>query len=282
MTAKSTDQTKFYSLLPAIYKANGGDLRLLADVLGFKPDEIKAIEERFGGKFLTGEQLKKFEQWEAEQKKKAEDKNKKEAEEDAGFSPEYKPEEADLNSRELDETDITIEFNQQQGQAENNNDNTKDEGEDDNNNSNITDDELDNAINENQQQLKDIGNWGETYVSLDLNREFGANPEIEIIDLNIIGKTGVGCDFVIKKKGEIVRLIEVKTTVEKFGQTLSISGTQWEIARNYFRVNDGDKYWIYCVFNAGQEHPEIVKVKNPIQKWKVGKLLAHPVNFVIK
>jgi hypothetical protein len=256
---------------------------LLADVLGFKPDEIKAIEERFGGKFLTGDQLKKFEQWEAEQKKKAEDKDKKEAQEE-GFSPEYKPEEADLNSRELDETDISIEFNQQQGQAENKNNDTKDEGEDDNNNSNITDDGLDNAINENknQKQLKDIGNWGETYVSLDLNKEFGVDPEIEIIDLNIIGKTGVGCDFVIKKNGEIVRLIEVKTTVEKFGQTLSISGTQWEIARNYFRVNDGDKYWIYCVFNAGQEYPEIVKVKNPLQKWKDGKLLAHPVNFVIK
>jgi hypothetical protein len=273
-----------YSLLPEAYKENGYDLRTLGDILGFKPDEIKAIEERFGGKFLSGEKLKKFEQWEAEQNKKADEKNKKGEEEDSGFSPEYKPEEADLNSRELDEADITIEFNQQQGQSENNNDKATDDESVDNNDDNTTDDELDNAINEKQNQklLKDIGNWGQTYVSLDLNKEFGADPEIEIIDLNTISKTGVGCDFIIKKNGEIVRLIEVKATVEKFGQTLSISGTQWEIARNYFRVNDGDKYWIYCVFNAGQEYPEIIKVKNPIQKWKDGKLLAHPVNFVIK
>lgn len=273
-----------YSLLPDTYKANGYDLRTLGDILGFKPDEIKAIEERFGGKFLSGEELKRFEQWKAEQNKKAEEKNKKDEEENIGFSPEYKPEEADLNSRELEEAEITIEFNHQQGQSENGNDNTSNDEEENNNDDTPNNDDLENTTNEKQNQklLKDIGNWGQSYVNLDLNKEFGADADIEIIDLNSVGKTGVGCDFIIKKNGEIIRLIEVKTTVEKFGQTLSISGTQWEIARNYFRVNDGDKYWIYCVFNAGQEYPEIVKVKNPIQKWKDGKLLAHPVNFVIK
>lgn len=273
-----------YALLPDTYKENGHDLRALADVLGFKADEIKAIEERFGGKFLSGEKLKKFEQWEAEQNQKADEKNKKDEEENIGFSPEYKPEEADLNSRELEETEITIEFNQQQGQSENDNDNISNDEEENINNDTPSNGDLENTTNEKQNQklLKDIGNWGQSYVILDVNKEFGADPDIEIIDLNTVGKIGVGCDFIIKKNGEIIRLIEVKTTVEKFGQTLSISGTQWEIARNYFRVNDGDKYWIYCVFNAGQEYPEIVKVKNPIQKWKDGKLLAHPVNFVIK
>lgn len=273
-----------YALLPDTYKENGYDIRTLADVLGFKADEIKAIEERFGGKFLSGEKLKKFEQWEAEQNKKVDEKNKEDEEESIGFSPEYKPEEADLNSRELDEAEITIEFNHQQGQSENDNDNTNNDEEENNNDDTPNNDDLENTTNEkiNQKLLKDIGNWGQAYVNLDLNKEFAVDPDIEIIDLNTVGKTGVGCDFIIKKNGEIIRLIEVKTTVEKFGQTLSISGTQWEIARNYFRVNDGEKYWIYCVFNAGQEYPEIVKVKNPIQKWKDGKLLAHPVNFVIK
>jgi len=36
------------------------------------------------------------------------------------------------------------------------------------------------------------------------------------------------------------------------------------------------------VFSAGKEDAEIVKIKNPIKKWKDGKLLAHPVNFIIK
>ncbi|MEJ7823349.1 MAG: DUF3883 domain-containing protein [Chitinophagaceae bacterium] len=269
-----------FSQLSEQYNTKNLKNSLLA-VLDFKPEEIKAIEERTGGKFIPVDEYEKYKQWKSEQNK-PQQKLKKDETEDEGFTPEYRPEEAELNSRELDEVDITIEFNQQQAQTENNNDDTtNNEVEDDNN---TTDDEIDDTIIEklNQKLLKDIGDWGQTYVSLDLNEEFRADPEIEIIDLNNIGKTGVGCDFVIKKNGEIIRLIEVKTTVEKFGQTLSISGTQWEIARNYFRVNDGDKYWIYCVFNAGQEYPEIVKVKNPIQKWKDGKLLAHPVNFVIK
>jgi hypothetical protein len=273
-----------YSFLPAAYKANGGDLRILADVLEFKPDEIKAIEERFGGKFITGEKLKKFEQWESEQKKKAEEMNKKELEEDTGFSPEYKPEEADLNSRELEEADVTIKFNQQQAQSNNNEvGDIKENSEEDKNIDSNIDEELEEAIEkQNQKLIKDIGDWGQTYVSLYLDKEFENDTEIEIIDLNKKGTKGVGCDFVVKKNGEIIRLVEVKTTTEKFGQTLSISGTQWENARDYFRLNEGDKYWIYCVFNAGREDVEIVKVKNPIQKWKDGRLLAHPVNFVIK
>lgn len=276
-----------YSLLPTVYKANGGDLRVLADILGFKPDEIKAIEERFGGKFLTGEQLKHFEQWEAEQKKKAEEKSKADTDDETGFSPEYKPEEAQLNSRELDDSEISIEFNQKQGETNDDDATTDDDedNEDDKDSGNSTsDEELDNAVNvmQNQKLIKDIGDWGQAYVQLDLEREFGVNPDFKIIDLNKSGGKGVGCDFLIKNGNEIVRLIEVKSTVEKFGQTLSVSGKQWEIARNYFKVNDGDKYWIYCVFKAGREDAEIVKVKNPIQKWKDGKIIAHPVNFIIK
>ncbi len=130
--------------------------------------------------------------------------------------------------------------------------------------------------------LNGIGDWGESYVGIDLANEFANDTTIEIIDLNKSGQKGVGCDFIIKQNGEIIRIIEVKTTVEKFGQILSISGTQWEVARNFFNQSNGEKYWLYCVFNAGQENGEIVKIQNPIQKWKDGKLLAHPINFIIK
>ena len=72
------DDTKYkpndisYTSLPEIYKENGGDLRLLAEVLGFKPDEIKAIEEKTGGKFLSKEEAK---EWEEFQKLKSEQSN---------------------------------------------------------------------------------------------------------------------------------------------------------------------------------------------------------------
>lgn len=186
----------------------------------------------------------------------------------------------EIKSRELETVDINITFNTNQGNI------TLDKtGQDVNDNDNNTSDG--HTTNQekptvSQKVLNDIGAWGQDYAFRDLSNEFSEDKDTEIVDLNTKGVKGVGADFKVIKGDEIIRIIEVKSTTEKFGQTLSISGTQWEVARNYFKLNDGDKYWIYCVFNAGKENSEIVKIKNPIQKWKDGKLLAHPVNFVIK
>ncbi len=263
-----------YSNLPDIYKANNNDSKLLAEILEFKPDEIKAFEERTGKKVVDRDRFEKFEKWEAEQEGK---KTIVEPVGSEGFVPEFKPEEAVLNTRELYDADINIEF--QSGQGNNQPDN--DETIDDENLVNIDTEEI--TKDKPSQKLRnDIGDWGQSYVGIELAKEFESDTTIEVIDLNEDGEKGVGCDFIIKRNGEIIRLIEVKTTVEKFGQMLSISGTQWEVARSYFKVNDGDKYWVYCVFNAGQKNSEIVKIQNPIKRWKDGKLFAHPINFFIK
>jgi len=200
-----------------------------------------------------------------------------ESEGELRFIPDYSPNEAILNSRVLEYSSTVIEFKYGQGT-----------------NHNIGNDELSTEVisfeNEEEKQiakpsqkfLNDIGDWGESHVHNELAKEFGNDPTIEIIDLNKSGQKGVGCDFIVKQNQTIIRIIEVKSTIEKFGQILTISGTQWEVARNFFNQKDGNKYWVYCVFNAGKERPEIVKIQNPIQKWKEGKLLAHAVNFIIK
>jgi len=267
-----------YSSLPEIY--NDEDARMLGDILGLKPDEIKDIEARTGGKFIPPDEVKDYEKWKAEQKNKNDNNDKISKEIENGFTPELKPEEADLNTRKLEDADINIEFNSNQGlgkQIENTSEEiNKKEIADDNPNGNKDKEKP------GQKTLNDIGEWGQNYVMRELTKEFEGDDNTEIIDLNLKGQKGIGADFKVIAGGEIIRLIEVKSTTDKFGKTLSISGTQWEIARNYFKQNDGDKYWIYCVFNAGTVNAEIVKIKNPIKKWKEGKLLAHPVNFIIK
>jgi hypothetical protein len=272
-----------YSILPEIYKENGGDIRLLAELLDFKPDEIKAIEEKTGGKFISKEEYEEYEnykKWKAEQTKETKDEKKKKVEDEPKFEPDLKPNEVKIKSRELETSDINIAFDTSQGNTRPSNETRETEENDNNTSENQT--KQDEKPTVSQKILNDIGAWGQDYVFRDLSNEFSNDNDVEIVDLNIKGVKGVGADFIVKRDNNIIRIVEVKSTTETFGQTLSISGTQWEVARNYFKENDGDKYWIYCVFNAGKEDAEIVKIKNPIQKWKEGKLLAHPVNFVVK
>ena len=268
-----TSEASCFSL-PEEYKDNNSNFRILADILGFKPDEIKVIEEKTGGKFIPSGEIEEYEKWKAwkaEQEKPQETRD--------GFIPNIKSEEAKLNSRELNESITNIKFNPNQGIVKSMDAENRENHYDDN----ISDQDINREIKKpSQKLLNDIGEWGQKYVLRDLQNEFKADEKMIIVDLNEHGSSGVGADFEITKENEIVRLIEVKSTTGEFGHTLSISGTQWEIARTYFKENNGDKYWIYCVFNAGTENAEIVKIKNPIKKWKDGKLLAHPINFIIK
>lgn len=270
-----------YSILPEIYKSNGSDLKQLADILGFKPDEIKIIEDKTGGKFLSKDELPEYEEykkWKQEKDSKIDKANEKE---DNKFTPLFKPEEVILNSRELSYSEINVNFNNSQGNIKHNilinTTNLKEEIEASNQQTTSK-----GNVETDSKFLNDIGKWGEAYVLYALRKEFSEDSEIEILNLNDNQQKGIGCDFLIRKNGDNIRIVEVKTTVEEFGQALIISGTQWEVARNLYNSEDGDKYWIYCVFNAGKENSEIIKIENPIQKWKNGQLFAHPINFIIK
>ena len=130
--------------------------------------------------------------------------------------------------------------------------------------------------------IKTIEERGENAVRDILLKEFPVDSGFEIICnvLKGIKKNIKGADFVVKKDGEEIRYVEVKSTQET-GKPLYITGYQWETARFYDKKEEGDKYWIYCVFNALEEQPVIVLIQNPFQKWKDGVLKAHPVEFII-
>lgn len=144
-------------------------------------------------------------------------------------------------------------------------------------------------------QKKEIGDWGEKCVLVDLKNqykklgniidtEFGfyvsyENNKIEVYWLNI-KSIGKGCDFVIRENGIESKYIEVKTKLREEDELIEITGTQWEFARKLFDNNDGDKYWIYIVVNAEKiEDLKIKKLQNPIKEWKDGRLYAHPIHF---
>jgi len=143
---------------------------------------------------------------------------------------------------------------------------------------------------------REIGRWGEKYVLRAISDDFKSDGilqetetgaritthdsrVIDIIWLNIKKERGIGCDFIIKQNGVEIAYIEVKSTSENEHQLFLITGTQWEFARKLFDEEQGDKYWIYCVFNAGKKNCRVETVKNPIKLWKEGKLYAHPINF---
>ena len=265
----------FYSNLPDNYKTDKVNSIRLSQIFGFKPDEIKSFEEKNSGyKVIPKDKYEKFEKWELEQSKNTKPQEQNQKNDEKGFEPACKPEAAKLNSREY-KADINIRFKNEQGGTISNSGDTKQE----NDKPEAT------ADKPSQKLLIEIGEWGQSYIARALADEFKDDTSIEIIDLNLPGQTGVGCDFIIKKNGDIVRLVEVKSTIENIGQALSISGTQWEVARTLYKENDGDKYWVYCVFNAGETNGELAEyviIKNPIKLWKDGELLAHPVNFIVK
>ncbi len=61
-----------------------------------------------------------------------------------------------------------------------------------------------------------------------------------------------------------------------------VSGFQWSLAYNVFNQGEGNKYFFYVVKNVLSKKkgkPTVTEIKNPIKKWREGKLRAHPVNL---
>lgn len=255
---------------------------ILEKVLGFQLDEIKKIEEKTGGKFLTAEQNTEYEKLKLEKKLQEESGDI----EDNDWEPDVTPEEVETSISEgMIETIISEDLSNQKisGNGIGYKDN---DGEKDN-----SDDESDGI------PKKKIGDWGEKYVFMDLkNKRFfklnnyqdtelgfsgkdQLNNIIEVRWLNRNNDIGKGYDFVILENDVETEYIEVKTTT-KPGKTLHrITGTQWEFARKLFLAGDGEKYKIYVVKNAFSHDAECKFISNPIKHWVDGKLYAQAINF---
>ena len=112
-----------------------------------------------------------------------------------------------------------------------------------------------------------------------MKKQFQNEDDTEIIWLNEKEEAGKGYDFSIVSHGKDIEYIEVKTKIDSEPQLFEITGTQWEFARKLYNENEGDKYKIYVVSNAGTKNAKIKIIKNPAKLWKDGKLYAHPIHF---
>ena len=258
----------------------------LLSKIQFKLDEIQEFEEKTGHKVVPKDEYEEYLKWKESQiNSKNDDKKTKE-----NFIPSHSANDAPLKMSDYNGINKSTSFknslpnNKQQNSYEN----SGLENNSDNAENNDTDKNEHQEPNYNDKYIKDLGRWGEEYVLRILQEEFKDEYDtknVEIIDLNAIGKPNEGADFIIIKKDSntIVKLIEVKSTTDsRRAKSHQVSGNQWETARHHFNLNDGDLYWIYCVYNAGKENVEIVRVQNPIKKWKEGLLIADPVNFIIQ
>jgi hypothetical protein len=254
------------SELPDYYTKNNENVAILIDALRFQVDEIKQIEEKTGGKFIPKDEYEEYLKWKQEQSEK-ETKTEKE---DDGWISEVEPESIEPTVEEIDPAILDTPDYRGQRPFESNTGNKDDDSETD------TRDESEKVRS--RKKLKDIGKWGERFVYNHLQKQ--VNQDInEIIWLNENGDSGKGYDISIVSDGKEIEYIEVKSKTDSDPQLLEITGTQWEFARKLYNENEGDKYKIYVVSNAGTEGAKIGIIKNPIKLWKEGKLYAHPVNF---
>jgi len=266
------------------YIRESPNIDVLIKAIEFKPDIIDQLPEEYRNKLelvrnISTEDLQKLI---AEQKKK--DLLKPE-EKVTDWTPEYKPGEVDIKIEEIEPDKIIT--SDLKGQSEKLEKGTSEE---------LQDKEEDNIGADTDK--KRIGEHGEMEVYLALRKEYqgkGAitetdfgfkvinqgNEELEIVWLNQHHNTGKGYDFVIKKTGIEIEYIEVKTKVQEAEELIEVTGTQWEFARKLHEQDEGEKYSLYVVINAGKSNVGIKRLRNPIKLWKDGKLYAHPINFKI-
>lgn len=259
------------SELPDSYAKDVENLEILIDVLGFQVDEIKRIEEKYGGVYIPAQEKEKYDKflkWEAEQTKQEETKK---SEDEDKWLPEVEPESVEPNVEEIEPEIIeTPDYRGQRPTEKNTEENETDTQTD-------TQDKPREEIS--KKQLKDIGNWGEKYVYKHLQEEFANEANVEIIWLNKGGDVGKGYDFSVLSDSKEIQYIEVKSKIDEAPQLFEITGTQWEFARKLYNENEGDKYKIHVVKNTGSGNAKIGIIKNPTKLWKEGKLYAHPVHF---
>jgi hypothetical protein len=244
----------------------------------FKSDEIQEFEEKTGYKAVPQNEYEQFKKWQEAQKIQSNTNEKSKNE----FIPALSVADAPLQVSDFTGKDQSIPFDESQlnkSVAQTSDTNSTLISKKDSNSKPTSDNN--NSSEEssvNSEYQKKEGRYGEEYVLKLLNEEYKDNiNNVDIIDLNKDGKIGKGADVVVKDKtsGKTIKLVEVKSTTGLKGSEQRISGVQWETARK-----EGDLYWIYCVYNV-KNNPEVVRIQNPIQKWKDGLLFADPVDFVI-
>ena len=245
------------------YIKDNDNIKVLEKIFEFKLDEIKKFEENHPDKAIIDRQ-------EYEELLKLKELQQKQEQSDE-WKEEVKPEEINFDFINIIEKSYEFETQDLSYQEE-----TK---KDDSDNIEETQKQPKETKPKISKKTKDnIGNWGEKFIYEILKKEYN-EEKYNIKWLNQNNNIGKGYDFVILENNEEIFNIEVKSKTDNNPQLIEITGTQWEWARKLYNQNEGDKYIIYVVSNAGKKNAKPIKIINPIKQWKNGKLKAHPVNF---
>jgi len=278
--------------LPDVYKDDIASAQKFSALLKFKLDEDREYEMAHEGKKVINEdELAKLRADSDElQRIKAEKEASKvarnaETAQKATFVPSVQVADAPIRLSLYNPIDIAHTYDEHQYRSTDNSSNENDGKNDMNAGGEMPDDKTKNGEEtspDNSEALKGIGRWGEDYVSRVLHDEYQNETDVTIRNLNSEGNLGIGADFEVWKSSALIQIIEVKTTKGPPGSAVTVSGTQWETARNKYNLGAGDIYWIYCVYNAGKSDVQCVRIQNPIKQWKEGKVMANPVNFIVQ
>jgi hypothetical protein len=246
------------------YNKDHEDIGKLVKALGLKPDEIKAIEEKTGGKFVPKEEVEEYEEFKRQKHEKERKQISKEI-----WKPNSPPEDVAINiDNDPLETIQTVDLSGQTISEATTEKSNKDES--------AKTETVDKSI-PTSENSKDIGLWGEKYAEQYLEREY---PEDDVVWLNQSGNIGKGYDFVVKNREDKgIAYYEVKTKLDEKPALFEMTGTQWEWARKLYKKGEGNKYIILLVSSAGTDTAKIKEYKNPLTLWKEGKIYAHPVNI---
>jgi hypothetical protein len=232
----------------------------------FKLTEIKQIEEKLNGKFVTKDEYEQFKKWQEEQ-------NINNTQNSSNQT--WKP------NNKIDSIK-NIEFKHIKNSTSNSKLDLSYQVQTQSNNNFQSNYKYQSYDYDNIESRKAIGDWGENLVNKFLIEKYKNTPNIQIKCLNQNGNIGKGYDFVIIENNIEIEYIEVKSKVSKTRPIeVSISATQWEWAKELNNNNNGDKYKIYIVLGAGSESATIDIISNPVQMFKDGKIKANPINIEI-
>jgi len=249
----SMDYTKHHENIDRLIKA-----------LGFKLDEVSEFEKKTGKKVVSKEDFELL------QKLKSQE-TQNESSESTKWSAIVEPDDVEIqiNSNPIKKR-ITKDRSYQNQEPNINNDSG----------SNGNQSPEDQPNNVNSDQNKEIGVWGEAVAYNYLKRAYKSS-DFEVINLNRESTRGVGYDFVVKKNKIEIAYYEVKTKLDDRPSLFKISKSQWNWAKKLHEEDNGEKYRILVITNAGSNKPGLLEVINPVKRWKLGEIEADPVNLIL-
>jgi hypothetical protein len=228
----------------------------LARRLRLRLDEIREIEERTGGRFLSKDERSEFEEFQRQKVASSTSKGP------GIWQPDCKPEEATSTQIEFAPATRKLELRNQTHSphtAEKN-----DRGDD----GKAADERKETQLN----RIK-IGKWGERKAMAILEELY---PAMSVRWLNQDRDRGQGYDFVVGN-GDNEIYFEVKSKTLREPEYVEVSPTQWGWAQTLYDRGEGDRYYLLVIMGAGSRQVRHMKIRNPVKEWTDGRLRAQPV-----